>query len=53
MSLARSSVGDKLLCDPQEVPGLECTVSLLCCYEEAQRWDDWTVRCGWMGDWGG
>lgn len=26
-----------------EVPGLRCTVSLLCCYEEAASWQDWTV----------
>ncbi|KAG1675750.1 hypothetical protein FOA52_012406 [Chlamydomonas sp. UWO 241] len=26
-----------------EVPGLECTVSLLSCFEEAGGWDDWQV----------
>eukprot|EP00955_Chlamydomonas_euryale_P069335 360424-Chlamydomonas_euryale.AAC.1 len=26
---------------PREVPSLECTVSLLSCFEEAAAWDDW------------
>lgn len=28
---------------PREVPSLECTVSLLSCFEEAAAWDDWEV----------
>ena len=26
-----------------EVPGLHCTVSLLCCFERASHWADWQV----------
>ena len=28
----------------KEVAALRCTVSLLCCFERASRWDDWQVR---------
>lgn len=27
----------------REVASLSCTVSLLCAFEEAQSWKDWTV----------